>query len=55
MTFDALRVQVLDLLQCEGLVSYRALKRRFDLADDLEEVGFGNARASVQMPVSCWP
>src|SRR5215831_15453802 len=34
MTFDELLSQVLDLLQREGRVSYRALKRRFDLDDD---------------------
>src|SRR5215510_8588765 len=34
MTFDELLTQVLDLLQREGRVSYRALKRRFDLDDD---------------------
>jgi class 3 adenylate cyclase/tetratricopeptide (TPR) repeat protein len=34
MTFDELMAQVLDLLQREGRVSYRALKRRFDLDDD---------------------
>ena len=34
MTFDDLLAQVLDLLQREGRVSYRALKRRFDLDDD---------------------
>ena len=34
MTFDELLAQVLVLLQREGRVSYRALKRRFDLDDD---------------------
>jgi class 3 adenylate cyclase/predicted ATPase len=34
MTFDELLAQVLDVLQREGRVSYRALKRRFDLTDD---------------------
>src|SRR5262245_48289466 len=39
MTFDELLAQVLDLLQREGRVSYRALKRRFDLDDnDLEDL-----------------
>src|SRR6058998_2878041 len=33
MTFDEVLVQVLDLLQRQGRVSYRALKRRFDLDD----------------------
>jgi hypothetical protein len=33
MTFDAVLAQVLDLLQRQGRVSYRALKRRFDLDD----------------------
>ena len=34
MTFDELLAQVLDLLQREGRMSYRALKRRFHLDDD---------------------
>src|SRR3989475_10623589 len=34
MTFDEILVQVLDLLQREGRVSYRALRRRFGLDDD---------------------
>jgi class 3 adenylate cyclase/tetratricopeptide (TPR) repeat protein len=39
MTFDAILAQVLDLLQREKRVSYRALKRRFDLDDNyLEDV-----------------
>jgi hypothetical protein len=39
MTFDEVFVQVIDLLQREGRVSYRALKRRFALDDDyLEDV-----------------
>jgi class 3 adenylate cyclase/tetratricopeptide (TPR) repeat protein len=39
MTFDDILAQVLDLLQREMRVSYRALKRRFDLDDDyLEDV-----------------
>jgi hypothetical protein len=33
MRFDAILAQVLDLLQRQGRVSYRALKRRFDLDD----------------------
>ena len=33
MTFDAMLAQVLDLLQRQGRISYRALKRRFDLDD----------------------
>ncbi len=37
MTFDEVLAQVLDLLQREGRVSYRALKRRFDLDDDYLE------------------
>ena len=31
MTFDEVLAQVLELLQREGRVSYRALKRRFGL------------------------
>src|SRR5712692_5533091 len=39
MTFDEILAQVLELLQREKRVSYRALKRRFDLNDDdLEDV-----------------
>ena len=39
MTFDDILAQVRELLQREGRVSYRALKRRFDLDDDyLEDV-----------------
>jgi hypothetical protein len=37
MTFDEALAQVLDLLQREGRVSYRALKRRFNLDDDYLE------------------
>src|SRR5215467_6836617 len=39
MTFDDILAQILALLQREKRVSYRALKRRFDLDDDyLEDV-----------------
>jgi hypothetical protein len=39
MTFDEMLAQVLDLLQRQGRVSYRALKRRFDLdAEYLEDL-----------------
>src|SRR5262245_62362744 len=34
MTFDEILAQVLELLQREKRVSYRALKRRFDLDDE---------------------
>lgn len=37
MTFDEILSQVLALLQREGRVSYRALKRRFGLDDDYLE------------------
>jgi class 3 adenylate cyclase/tetratricopeptide (TPR) repeat protein len=37
MTFDEILAQVLALLQRQGRVSYRALKRRFDLDDDYIE------------------
>jgi class 3 adenylate cyclase/tetratricopeptide (TPR) repeat protein len=37
MTFDEILTQVLDLLRREGRVSYRALKRRFDLDEDYLE------------------
>jgi len=39
MTFDEILEQVITLLQRQGRVSYRALKRRFDLDEDyLEDV-----------------
>jgi hypothetical protein len=38
MTCDEILAQVLDLLQREKRVSYRALKRRFDFDDYLEDV-----------------
>ena len=37
MTFDHILSQVLELLQRQGRVSYRSLKRRFDLDDDYIE------------------
>ena len=37
MTFDEILTQVLALLQREGRVSYRPLKRRFDLDEDYLE------------------
>src|SRR5207245_2052335 len=37
MTFDEILTQVLELLQREKRVSYRALKRRFDLDDEYLE------------------
>jgi hypothetical protein len=37
MTFDEILAQALDLLQRQGRVSYRALKRRFALDDDYLE------------------
>ena len=37
MSFDEVLARVLDLLQRQGRVSYRALKRRFDLDDDYLE------------------
>ncbi|HEY7493872.1 MAG TPA: hypothetical protein VIH59_22550, partial [Candidatus Tectomicrobia bacterium] len=37
MTFDEILTQVLDLLQRDGRVSYRALKRRFDLDEEYLE------------------
>jgi hypothetical protein len=33
MTFDEILAQVIEVLQREGRVSYRALQRRFDLYD----------------------
>jgi len=37
MTFDELLVQVRELLQSKGRVTYRALKRRFDLDEEYLE------------------
>src|SRR5262245_66516161 len=37
MMFDEILTQVLELLQRQGRVSYRALKRRFDLDDEYIE------------------
>jgi hypothetical protein len=37
MTFDEMLAQVLDLFQRQSRVSYRALKRRFDLDDEYLE------------------
>src|SRR5262245_54082558 len=37
MTFDEVLAQVLDLLRRDGRVSYRALKRRFDLDEEYLE------------------
>ena len=37
MTFDEILAQVLDLLRRQERVSYRALKRRFDLDDEYIE------------------
>ena len=34
MTFDEMLAQILDLLQRQGRVSYRALKMRFNLDDE---------------------
>ena len=38
MTFDDILAQILDLLQRQGRVSYRALKMRFDLDDEYLDV-----------------
>jgi hypothetical protein len=46
MMFDDLLAQVLDILQRQGRVSYRALKRRFDFDDDhLEDLKTGLIKA----------
>src|SRR5215467_9168504 len=37
MTFDDILAQIIDLLKRQGRVSYRALKRRFDIDDDYIE------------------
>ena len=37
LTFDEMLAQVTDLVQQQGRVSYRALKRRFNLDDDYLE------------------
>ena len=40
MTFDDILEQVITLLKRQGRVSYRALKRRFDLDEDyLDSLG----------------
>lgn len=39
MTFDAVLTQVRELLEREGRIAYRILKRRFELSDeDLEDL-----------------
>ena len=38
MSFDEVLARVLDLLQRQGRVSYRALQRRFDLDDYLDDL-----------------
>src|SRR6266478_2364219 len=38
MTFDAILAQIIDLLQRQGRVSYRALKMRFNLDDEYLDV-----------------
>jgi hypothetical protein len=37
MTFDEILTQVLELLQRQGRVSYRAIKRRFTIDDEYLE------------------
>src|SRR5215470_11065721 len=37
MTFDDILAQIIDLLKRQGRVSYRAIKRRFDIDDDYIE------------------
>src|SRR5262249_40558831 len=37
MTFDDILAQIIDLLKHQGRVSYRAIKRRFDINDDYIE------------------
>src|SRR5215510_4413947 len=37
MTFDEILAQIIDLLKRQGRVSYRAIKRRFDIDDDYIE------------------
>jgi len=39
MTFDEVLAQIIELLRRDGRVSYRALRRRFDLDDEyLEDI-----------------
>ena len=38
MTFDDILEQVLALLKCQGRMSYRALKMRFDIDDEYLDV-----------------
>lgn len=49
MTFDAVPAGVLDLLQRQGQVSYRALKRRVDLDDDYLEALKAELTAAQQL------
>ena len=52
MTFDEILGQVLQLLQRQGRVSYRALKRRFTLDDEyLEDLVEHRGCCSL----ACWP
>jgi len=46
MTFREILIQVLDLLQREGRVSYRAMKRQFNLDEEYLELGEGVRWAS---------
>src|SRR2546427_11167096 len=56
MTFDEVLTQVLALLQRQGRVSYRALKRRFNLDDeylaDLKEELLFASPVKVILPLS---
>jgi hypothetical protein len=48
MPFDEVLAGVLDLLQRQGQVSYRVLKRRFDLDDDYLEDLSATSRLSLK-------
>jgi hypothetical protein len=58
MTFDETLTQILELLQRDGRVSYRALKRRFaldeDYLDDLKAEIIQAKRLAVDEDGPCW-
>ena len=56
MTFEALLAQVIEVLQREERVSYRALQRRFDLDDAyLEDLKVGTDRGETAGQGRKWP
>ncbi len=56
MTFDEVLTQVLELLQHQGRVSYRAIKRRFDLDDEyIEDLKVEIIKARQQLRTKSMP